>query len=494
VEASALHAPSVTRVPLGLPLLRLRSDDQLLALFRAGSEDAFGVIHDRYRQRLFAYVRQMLSPGSRQDAEDVMQDVFVRAYGALRADNREVNLRAWLYRVAHNRCIDHLRRPTPPAAEIFEMSRKPLHDPIVEAQRREDLSRLVEDVGRLPEQQRSALLMREIDGMSYADLAAALDVTVPAVKSLLVRARVGLVEAAEARDADCCEIRDDLLASYDRGVKASGRARKHMRSCAGCREYRGALRGMRRSFAALTPVGAGIGTIAANLLGLGGSGAAAGGSAAAAGGGAAGAGGAAVAGGTLATATAGKLAAVVATAAITAGGAVEVNKLRREHRPATAPPAASAPAAPEQATTFAAPTLGEQPILHRTMSAPPATAAPTERAERKRKAAVREPKAAAPAPAEAVAPAEPLKGTAPVVVPGEPAADTGTGPAGGVAAPEQSETDGAPATTAPGTETPATAPPQGTTAPQEQPASAPSDSGSTTQGSAGDGSAPPSEH
>ena len=284
MEASALHAPSLTRVPLGTPLLRLRSDEQLLALFRAGSEDAFGAIHDRYRQRLFAYVRQMLSKGPRQDAEDVMQDVFVRAYGALRADDREINLRAWLYRVAHNRCIDHLRRPTPPAAEIFEMSRKPLHDPIEEAQRREDLARLVEDVSRLPEQQRSALLMREIDGMSYADLASALDVTVPAVKSLLVRARVGLVEAAEARDADCCEIRDDLMASYDRGVKASGRARRHMRSCEGCREYREALRGMKRSFAALTPVSAGLfGSLAASL-GIGGGGAAAGGAAAGGGG------------------------------------------------------------------------------------------------------------------------------------------------------------------------------------------------------------------
>ncbi len=332
MEASALHAPSLTRVPLGLPLLRLRSDEQLLALFRAGNEDAFGVIHDRYRQRLFAYVRQMLSPGPRQDAEDVMQDVFVRAYGALRADGREVNLRAWLYRVAHNRCIDHLRRPTPPAAEIFEMSRKPLHDPIEEAQRREDLVRLVEDVGRLPEQQRSALLMREIDGMSYADLAAALDVTVPAVKSLLVRARVGLVEAAEARDAACCDIRDDLMASYDRGVKASSRARRHMRSCAGCRDYRQALRSMRRSFAALTPVGAGLfGSLAASV-GLGGGGAAAGG--AAAGGGSAAVTSAAAAGGTLATATACKVAAVVCTAALTAGGAVEVHKLN--HR--TAPP------------------------------------------------------------------------------------------------------------------------------------------------------------
>src|SRR6201985_474693 len=244
MEASAIHAPgSIRRIPRGLGLLRLRSAERLLPPFRSGSDEAFRVLHDRYRQRLFAYVRQMLSASTRQDAEDVLQDVFVRAYGALRNDNREMNVRAWLYRVAHNRCIDHLRRPVPPAAELYEVSRKPLHDPVEEAQRRDDLARPVEDAARLPEQKRSALLMREIDGMSYVDLAAALDVTVPAIKSLLVRARVGLVEAMEARDADCQEIRDDLLRAYDKGVKASGRARKHMRSCDGCREYRVALRG-----------------------------------------------------------------------------------------------------------------------------------------------------------------------------------------------------------------------------------------------------------
>ena len=268
MEASALHAPAgLSRFPRGGGLLRLRSDEQLVAAFRSGNDEAFRIIHDRYRQRLFAYVRQMLASCSRQDAEDVLQDVFVRAYGALRNDNREMNVRAWLYRVAHNRCIDHLRRPVPPAAEIFEVSRKPLHDPVEEAQRRDDLRRLVADVGNLPEQQRSALLMREIDGMTYADLANALDVTVPAVKSLLVRARVGLVEAQEARDADCAEIQADLLRAYDRGVKASGRARKHMRSCDGCTEYRAALRGMQRSFAALAPVGVGPLALAAKVLG-----------------------------------------------------------------------------------------------------------------------------------------------------------------------------------------------------------------------------------
>ncbi len=335
MEASAIHAPAtVGRLPLGLPLLRLRSDEQLLAHFRAGSDEAFRVLHDRYRQRLFAYVRQMLSGASRQDAEDVLQDVFVRAYGSLRNDSRDMNVRAWLYRVAHNRCIDHLRRPVPPAAEIFEVSRKPLHDPIEEAQRRDDLRRLVEDVGRLPDQQRSALLMREIDGMSYANLAVALDVTVPAVKSLLVRARIGLVEAAEARDADCTEIRDDLLRSYDKGVKASGRARKHMRSCDGCREYRVALRGMRRSFAALAPVGFGPLALVAKLAGIGGGGAAASGGAAAAGGSAA------ITSGGLATATACKVAAVVCTAAL-AGGAVEVNREISHQQPAPARAAAT---------------------------------------------------------------------------------------------------------------------------------------------------------
>src|SRR4051812_47055679 len=382
MEASAIHAPAALhRFPRGVGLLRLRSDDQLVAAFRSGNDEAFRVLHDRYRQRLFAYVRQMLSVASRQDAEDVLQDVFVRAYGALRNDNREMNVRAWLYRVAHNRCIDHLRRPVPPAAEIFEVSRKPLHDPVEEAQRRDDLRRLVADVGQLPEQQRSALLMREIDGMTYADLASALDVTVPAVKSLLVRARVGLVEAAEARDADCVEIQADLLRAYDKGVKASGRARKHMRACDACTEYRSALRGMRRSFAALTPVGLGPLAFAAKLIGLGGSAAAGGGGA-----------GAAVAGGGVATATACKVAAVVCTAAIATGGAVEVNHQIAERAPATPKPtrtvtehAAKVVPAPIAAPVRTAPQPTTTTVSARTASAPAPAA--THKVAKQKKAA-----------------------------------------------------------------------------------------------------------
>jgi RNA polymerase sigma factor (sigma-70 family) len=293
-----------------------------------GYDEAFGAIHDRYRQRLFAYTRQMLG-ASRSDAEDVLQDVFLRAYGALRNDDRPVTLRAWLYRVAHNRCIDHLRRPVPPPAEIYELSRTPAHDPQAETARREDLRRLVQDVQRLPEQQRSALLMRELDGLTYAELADALDTSVPAIKSLLVRARVGLVEAGEARDAACVDIRADLVRSHGRGVRASGRSRRHLRDCDGCREYRQALRGVDEGLAALVPGGAGPLAAVAKLLGIGGAS-----SGAAAGAGAGAGSTAAVAGGaTAATATATKVVAIVCCAAVVGGGAAEV----REHVSAVAP-------------------------------------------------------------------------------------------------------------------------------------------------------------
>ncbi len=119
----------------------------------------------------------------------------------------------------------------------------PVHDPIAAAEQRESLRRLVADVRRLPEQQRSALLMRELGGMAYADMACVLGVTVPAVKSLLVRARIALAQAHEARDTACSDIRGQLTLAHDRGVRPSGTARRHMRDCNDCRHFHRELRG-----------------------------------------------------------------------------------------------------------------------------------------------------------------------------------------------------------------------------------------------------------
>ncbi len=347
MEASALPRPAALSRPrpgVPAPLLRVRSDDQLVALFRAGSDDAFRAIHDRYRVRLLAYARQMLA-GSTADAEDALQEVFVRAHAALLASSAPISLRAWLYRIAHNRCIDQLRRPTPIPSEITPgaqpaLSRGSRHDPPVEAERSEDLRRLVADVHSLPEQQRSALLMRELQGLSYEELAVALGISVAAVKSVLLRARGGVLDAAEARDAPCAEIRLDLVSAHDRGVRASGRVRRHLRECERCCDYRGELREMRRQVAALAPVGP-LGHLGV-IFGLGGGGAGAGGGLAAGGGAAA------LGGGVGVTAT--KVAVLVCCAAVFgSAGALRPQDSRHAGRSGRiATPRHATPAAPAE--------------------------------------------------------------------------------------------------------------------------------------------------
>src|SRR6202012_5724481 len=232
--------------------------------------------------RMFAYTRQMLT-GSSVDAEDAVQEIFVRAYSGLLSRDRELSLSAWLYRIPHNRCIDELRRPQSVATEAIPPTVPNAGgDPVARMEQRDALKRLIADVQRLPDQQRSALLMRELTGMTYADVAGALGVSVPAVKSLLVRARVGLAQANEARDTACDRIREDPIVAHDRGVRASGLARRHLRDCPQCRQFRTEVRGVSRQLAAFAPALGPLGVIA-KVLGIGGGGGAAAGTGAIAG-------------------------------------------------------------------------------------------------------------------------------------------------------------------------------------------------------------------
>ena len=370
MEASTLQAPAGLarhRIAIGTPLLRLRSDEQLVALFRGGHDEAFRVIHDRYEKRLLAYTRQMLPRG--QDAEDALQDVFVRAYSGLRSSNRELALRAWLFRVAHNRCIDELRRPTLPPPEVLQLTGRTIHDPVAEAEGRESLRRLIVDVRRLPDQQRSALLMREMGGMSYNELACTLGTSVPAVKSLLVRARLALAQAAEARDTACSQIREELVGAHDRGVRPNATAKRHMRDCAGCRSFRRELRTVNRRLAALAPLGP-IGFLAKTLGFSGGAGASSGATATSAGGATAGggvvaAGGAAGGSGLFASGAivvgSGHVATLLAAAVATAGGAVVISAPPAQPKHAQQVAVAKDPQTPgSPAVSSAAQTFGNQ--------------------------------------------------------------------------------------------------------------------------------------
>ena len=237
MEASAIHAPAaLSRFPLGGALLRLRSDEQLRrAVPRPATTRPSAILHDRYRQRLFAYVRQMLSAGSRQDAEDVLQDVFVRAYGALRNDNREMNVRAWLYRVAHNRCIDHLRRPVPPAGRdlrgLAQAAARPGRGgpaprrPAPARRRRRPAARAAALGAADARDRRHDLRRPRRRARRHGPR-----------RQVAARPRPRRASSRPPRRATPTAPRSsaDLLRAYDRGVKASGRARKHMRSCDGC--------------------------------------------------------------------------------------------------------------------------------------------------------------------------------------------------------------------------------------------------------------------
>src|SRR3954453_13504448 len=100
----------MTKILLHPTAYRLASDEQLVDMVRTGDDRAFPAIHDRYEARLVAYARQLLG-GAHHDAEEVVQDAFVRAPAALSANDREMALRAWLYTIVRNRALDVLRRP-----------------------------------------------------------------------------------------------------------------------------------------------------------------------------------------------------------------------------------------------------------------------------------------------------------------------------------------------------------------------------------------------
>ena len=122
-------------------------------------------------------------------------------------------------------------------------------------QNREEFRNLLADVGHLPETQRSALLLREIDAMSYEEIAQAMDTTVPGVKCLLVRARIALAESSQARQLTCDEVRLELAEAAEGLAKVSGPARRHVKACEPCREFRSQLRTDTKVLAALFPAG-----------------------------------------------------------------------------------------------------------------------------------------------------------------------------------------------------------------------------------------------
>jgi RNA polymerase sigma factor (sigma-70 family) len=447
VEVSALKHTGVAGIHGRSPLLRLQSDEKLIALIRRGNHHAFEALMSRYQSRLLAFCRHMLS--SKEDAEDVLQEVFAAAFNAIQADDRALNVRPWLYRIARNRSLNHLRRVQPIGVDSMDVHFAEGGQTTADkVHRREEFRLLLVDVQHLPETQRTALLLREIDALSYDQIAEAMDTTVPSVKSLLVRARVGLAEAAEARQLSCDEVRLELGEVAEGLKRLTPPIRRHLKQCDRCSAFRKQLRDTNKALAAVFPVG-GLLMIKKLLLaqfggsaaggGAGAAGTAAGTGAAAAGSAAAGgAAGGLVSAGMSAVAT--KAAAGLAAAAIVGVGAVEVRHAADHAAPVpvvaqqgqavisdnggTAAPAATlkAPAAaakpqPEPkakvALKPATPVATTTPApAATTPAAAPAPPAPTTETVTDTTVLPTEPAPAAqPSPAPAPAPAEPQDGS-----------------------------------------------------------------------------------
>ncbi len=340
MEVSALKYSGGIGLHARSPLLRLQSDERLVVLVRRGNTSAFEVLVSRYESRLQAFCRHLL--GSREDAEDVLQEVLAAAFNAMLADDRPINVKPWLYRIARNRSLNHLRR-----AKAIGMDSMDIHlsengqSTAEKVHEREEFRLLVGDIHDLPETQKTALVLREMDALSYEQIAEAMETTVPSVKSLLVRARVSLAEAAEARLLSCDEVRIELgeLAEGLRR-KPSPLVRRHLKSCNRCSAFRDQLKDTNKALAALMPIGP---LVVLKKLVLGHLGHSAGSSATASGGAGAAAGGTALAGSAGGFVSAGvgaiatKAAAGLAAAVLVTGAAVEVTQpTRRHHHPATA--------------------------------------------------------------------------------------------------------------------------------------------------------------
>jgi RNA polymerase sigma factor (sigma-70 family) len=368
MEASALKYQAGIGLHGRSPLLRLQSDERLITLLRRGNTAAFEVLVARYETRLLAFCRHLL--GSREDAEDVLQEVMTAAFNAIVADDRPISARPWLYRIARNRSLNHMRRTQAIGVDSMDhhlsdhgaSTADKVHE-------REDFRMLVGDIQELPETQRTALVLREMDALSYEQIAEAMETTVSSVKSLLVRARMGLAEAAEARILSCDEVRIQL-AEVAEGLlkKPSPLVRRHLKDCSRCGEFRTQLKATNKALAALLPVGPLVVFRKLAFLHLGHSGAAAGagaGSTATATAASSGAGAAIGASGMFGGssvisagigAVATKAAAGLAAAVIVTAGAVEVSH-------SSAHPAAAAAAVAQTAPSPIAPVhpYGERP-------------------------------------------------------------------------------------------------------------------------------------
>jgi RNA polymerase sigma factor (sigma-70 family) len=248
------------------PVWRLLGDEQLAHAARGGNDHASGALYARYHPLLRRYCASILLDPA--DAEDAAQAAMVKALRALAGRDLRGPLRPWLYRIAHNEAMDTLRRRRMRVtADGLDAVSVP--GPEVDLARRERLAELVADLRALPDRQRSALVMRELSGLSYDEIATALDLTSAGARQAVFEARSSLHDFEQGRATECTSIQRSLSDGDGRRLRARG-VRAHLRDCQDCRSFRYAISRRGEELALLPPfvlTSAATVTLAGGLLG-----------------------------------------------------------------------------------------------------------------------------------------------------------------------------------------------------------------------------------
>jgi RNA polymerase sigma factor (sigma-70 family) len=226
--------------------LRVLKDEKLASMVTAGSDDAFATLYGRHHQAIYRYCLGLLRQDA--DARDALQSSMLAALSSLRASPIEGDFKPWLFRIAHNQSISIIRgraREAPAEAAAEAASTDDLGT-------REELRTLVSDLAALPERQRGAIVMRELSGLSYAEIGAVLATSEAGGKQLVYEARTAMHELREGHEMSCELVRERISAG-DRRLLRGRKVRSHLRGCQPCQDFERGIGHRRAAFAALAP-------------------------------------------------------------------------------------------------------------------------------------------------------------------------------------------------------------------------------------------------
>ena len=223
------------------------SDDRLARAAAQGKPDAFDEIYARYNSALYGYCLSILHDA--EEARDALQATMEKAYRAIGSQRVRGGLKAWLFGIAHNEAISLTRAR--PATQSY--GSEPAFVPAAaDPADRDRLAQLVADLKTLPEQQRSALVLRELSGLRSDEIGAALGITPAAAKQSVYEARAALLAQSGGRDMDCRQVQMKL-SEADGRVRRGRRVKAHLADCALCTAFAASIPGRSADLRAVFP-------------------------------------------------------------------------------------------------------------------------------------------------------------------------------------------------------------------------------------------------